>query len=170
MPEHQPLRKKLVAFDPGATTGVCVANVTIHKNLVTDLDVVESAAIPWDRRFEAIEFYLNWLPYDYCIVEDFRLYKTKAKAQVNNRFPSSQLIGVIEYLCWELDIPIQFQMAAERKRVKVEPIYYEILGGVTRNKTPVVQHRWDSFQHLRYFAVKRAASFWQAYLADQPKE
>lgn len=166
MTEYPPLKKKYIAFDPGRTTGVCVATATFQDNLVTDIDVVESSAVRWNRRFEATEFYVNWLPYDYCIVEDFRLYKAKAKAQVNNRFPSSQLIGIIEYLCWKRKLPVQFQMASERKRAKVEPEFYEVLGGITRNGNPVVQHRWDAFQHLRYFVVKRAAGIWQAYLNE----
>jgi len=160
----QSVRKLYISFDPGRTTGVCLASVSFLDGRVHDLSVMESASIPWDSRFSAIKHYLRRHYYEYCIVENFRLYRTHAKSQINSEFPSSQVIGVIGYLCWEREINIHFQMAGERKRVKVDERYHEVLGGVTRNKKPKSQHRWDAFQHLRLFAVTNAKNVWKQHM------
>ena len=160
----QSARRVYISFDPGHTTGVCLASVNYLDGRVAALSVMESASIPWDGRFQAIKHYLRRYRYDYCIVENFRLYRTHAKSQINSEFPSSQVIGAIGYACWERNINIHFQMAGERKRVKVDERYYEALGGLTRNRKPKSQHRWDAFQHLRLFAVTNAKRVWKDHM------
>lgn len=160
----QSVRKLYISFDPGRTTGVCLASVYYVDGRVHDLGVIESASIPWDSRFQAIKSYMRRYTYDFCIVENFRLYRTHAKAQINSEFPSSQVIGAIGYACWERNVNIHFQMASERKRVKVAESYHEVLGGLTRNKKPKSQHRWDAFQHLRLFAVLNAKKVWKQHI------
>lgn len=163
----QSVRKLYISFDPGRTTGVCIASVNYFDGRVSDLSVVESASIPWDSRFQAIKSYMSRHDYFYCVVENFRLYRTHAKSQINSEFPSSQVIGSIGYACWERNVNIHFQMAGERKRVRVDEKYHEALGGLTRNKKPKSQHRWDAFQHLRLFAVTNAKRIWKVHMAQE---
>lgn len=164
---HPPLQFSALALDPGQTTGAAIARVTIEKNLVTSIDLVLSTEVEWERRFDGILYLMNFIPYDVVVVEDFRLYKTKATAQVNSRFPSSQLIGVIEYMTWERGYPIVFQLAAVRNRVQVPDDVLPELGGVTRGGKPASQHRYDAYQHLRYYAVTMAAKLWQRHIKGE---
>lgn len=147
----------VAAIDPGKMTGICTAEVVLENNLVHELTVLDSSEIGWEQRFYGLEKLVYDYKWNHIIVEDFRLYQSHSKDQINSRFPSSQLIGVAEYLCWKESIPIHFQMAATRTRAKVTSEYYAQLGGLTRNGRPSSQHRWDAFQHLKYFVTVKAA-------------
>jgi len=49
------------------------------------------------------------------LVEDYLLYAHKAEEQINSRFETSQLIGVIKYYAYRKNIPLYLQRAAEVK-------------------------------------------------------
>lgn len=51
----------------------------------------------------------------YVVCEDYRLYASASQAQINSNLETPQLIGAIRYFCWESDIPLTMQMAAEVK-------------------------------------------------------
>lgn len=161
---HPPLLFSALALDPGQTTGAAIGRVKVENNLMADIDLVLSSEVVWERRFDGLSYLMNFIPYDVIICEDFRLYKTKATAQINSRFPSSQLIGVIEYLAWERNLPVVFQLAAVRGRVKVPQSILPELGGVTRGGKPSSQHRYDAYQHLRYYSATMAAKLWQRHI------
>jgi hypothetical protein len=161
---YPPLHFSVLALDPGQTTGAAIGRVTVQDNLLADIELVLSTEVEWGRRFDGLEYLMNFIPYNVVVVEDFRLYKTKATAQINSRFPSSQLIGVIEYLAWERNYPVVFQLAAVRNRVKVPTEVMANLGGQTRGGKPANQHRYDSYQHLRYYSATMAAKLWQIHI------
>lgn len=153
--------KSICAIDPGKTTGVCCGRATIRSSGIAKLVVAKSLEIPWNQRFYQLEELLTGYWWDHIVCEDFRLYRTHSRDQINSRFPSSQLIGLIEYFAWKGGVPIHFQMAADRKRTKVLEEHIEAVGGLTRNGNPASQHRWDSYQHMRYFVVLNAKKLYK---------
>lgn len=52
---------------------------------------------------------------DHLVVEDFILYSNKASSQINSRFETSKLIGIIEYEMFYSGIPMTLQRAVEVK-------------------------------------------------------
>lgn len=135
---------KLIAIDPGSTTGFVEAETSLVG--ITLLRVIE---IPWERRFALRDLLWNEgsqpVP-DKVIIESFRLYAHRAQSQVNNDFPSVRVIGIVEAALHEfgwLD-KLVFQPASVRSRVVVASPYREQL------RSP---HTHDAFQHIRYYYV-----------------
>jgi len=49
------------------------------------------------------------------VMEDYLLYADKAEAQINSRFETSQLIGIIKMTCAQHELPLYIQTAGEVK-------------------------------------------------------
>lgn len=131
---------KLVAIDPGHTTGYVEAEAT--DGVLTLTKVLQ---IPWEERFSLMSL-LCALPLpDAVIVESFRLYAHKARAQINNDFPSVRVIGIVEAAAYLVDIldRVHFQPASIRTRVQVLPEHQEV--------DRAGPHARDAYQHLRFF-------------------
>ncbi len=50
------------------------------------------------------------------VMEDYLLYADKAQSQVNSRFETSQLIGILKMTCDKYELPLFIQTASEVKR------------------------------------------------------
>ncbi len=50
------------------------------------------------------------------VIEDFILYESKAASQINSRFETIKLIGIIQMYCYLNEIPLHFQTAVSVKR------------------------------------------------------
>lgn len=91
------------------------------------------------------------------VIEDYLLYANKAKAQINSRFETSKLIGIIEVYCYTKHIPIHFQQAREVKKRWDEKIlvhrnmlqhintHYYLNGSIVNN------HIRDALKHYMHF-------------------
>jgi hypothetical protein len=53
--------------------------------------------------------------FDYLVIEDFLLYKSKAQSQINSRFETPKIIGIIEMYCNNANKPCEFQRAVDVK-------------------------------------------------------
>lgn len=51
------------------------------------------------------------------VYEKFALYAWNEKSMAGNEFLTSQMIGVIKYVCWKHDVPVVGQFASEHKRI-----------------------------------------------------
>lgn len=135
----------IIAFDPGATTGMCIGQHIAGKKFT----VVNSLEIPWKDRFKIFNLlYSNRTKITALVIEEFRLFanKTTLNSQINSEMPSARIIGIIELsaaLC-KLDC-LHFQTPAERKNVSVLP---EHIPQLMRSR-----HCIDSYLHLRYFIL-----------------
>ena len=49
------------------------------------------------------------------VLEDFKLYANKANSQINSRFETPKLIGILELYCYNNNIPVFLQSANEVK-------------------------------------------------------
>ena len=143
--------KRLIAIDPGQTTGY--VEVMFHPE--TGLwDVTDVREITWDCRFDLKPLVADVLvpghpllfP-SFVVCERFILYPHKAQDQIGSEFPSVRVIGVLEAFLWELGLleVLRFQNASVRERVKVLPADLSKVG-----HSP---HTIDAYQHIRYFIV-----------------
>lgn len=130
----------LAGFDPGGTTGVCVAKVDRGEFFIIDACQVE-----WDDRLDLLDMMASINP-DVVVVESFRLYAHKAQAQINNSFPSVRVIGLLEaawhFHCGSNRLWVE-QPASVMSRVAVMHAHQFALV----NK----QHAVSAYKHLRYY-------------------
>jgi len=141
--------KRILGIDPGRTTGY--VDIDLHEN--GEFEVVDTAEIVWEARFQIPDF-INpsantfdapHLP-DAIVVESFRLYPHKARSQIGNDFPSSQVIGIIELALYQNNIidRIVRQPASSISRVK---IFHDL---------PASEHIRDAYKHARLYIVTSA--------------
>lgn len=134
----------VVGFDPGLTTGVCA--LRYGGDGVHSITVEQSAEIAWDARLQQIGAYVASA--DHIVVESFRLYAHKATAQINNSFPSAQVIGVIDVYAWlyiKLERIVE-QPASDIARTQVLPDHRALIGAS--------EHRKDAYKHARLYILK----------------
>jgi hypothetical protein len=98
-------------------------------------------------------------------VEDYVLYATSAKAQINSEMETSKLIGAITMLAYNLAIPLYIRNASQvvnRWNNEVlmykEVIFKEGNRYVDKDKEPINRHCLDALRHAlhcHYFEVDR---------------
>jgi hypothetical protein len=134
---------RVVAFDPGVTTGFVSANWIGGK----DFDLLDVEKITWDDRFGTVKNLLRFSTPDHVVIEDFRLYHHRMKSQIGKDFPSVQMIGIIQTYCYEMDLldRITMQPASVRSNVKIADEHLLMVGA-----SPHIQ---DAYKHLRYFII-----------------
>lgn len=137
--------EKILSFDPGGTTGVAFGVYTGGREF--DLRYVTQLA--WVERFTVADYIRHA---DRIVCEDFKLYENKAKDQINSRFPSVQLIGMIEYVAnqlGKLDC-LYYQMASERVNVTV-------VNAEHKKALKTMIHATDAYRHLRLHVLMNRA-------------
>lgn len=135
----------IIAFDPGACTGVAAIEHTNGRNF----QLVMSLEYAWVDRFKVFNLiYLHRASIKAIVVEEFRLFenKTTLHSQINSEMPSARVIGIIELgvaLC-KLQPPV-FQSPAQRKNVSVLPEHRQL---IKRSR-----HCIDAYLHARYYTL-----------------
>ena len=137
---------RLAAFDPGLTTGYCVIDIQDDGK---DFVVHRTDEIPWEARFKNLEYiFLEDQP-KIIVIEQFRLYPHKAKAQIGSEFPSVRVIGIIETMCYQERIDetkIHFQGAGDIVKTMVLDRDVKLVAG-----SP---HKIDAYRHARLHFLK----------------
>lgn len=95
------------------------------------------------------------------VMEDYMLYASKAKDQINSRMETSKLIGVIQLNCYADGIPYVMQTASEvKKRWANNILHYkgyikEYKRGYTipNTKEKIDRHCLDSIRHAVHYAT-----------------
>jgi len=145
-----PTPPTVIAFDPGVTTGVCIATPTdVTLEGIQDF-TCRCLEVEWEQRFEDLTALLKDLdPATTIIVcESFRLYPEAAKgqAQIRSDFPSVQVIGLIQAFAHMGGFsPVVFQQPAMRKSVRILKWHVPIVGRSL--------HQQDAYRHARYYIV-----------------
>lgn len=95
---------------------------------------------------------------DIVVCEDYRLYSSQANSQINSNLETPQLIGVIKYFCYQNEIPLHLQMAAEVKTrwsnevmLKTNLITKGKYNRLYNNDILLEHHSIDAFRHGIHF-------------------
>lgn len=111
---------KILAMDPSGnfnegkgTTGWALLDengkiIACGQLLAVTFDQKE---LYWDNHLLLIDK----LQPDVLVIEDFLLYANRSQNQINSRFETPKLIGIIELFCWQHKIELAFQKASEVK-------------------------------------------------------
>lgn len=94
------------------------------------------------------------------VIEDFRLYKTKAKGQTNSEMETSKLIGYLEMYGYNNNLDIKKQMASQAKSrfndkilVHKKHITKDPSGRVYINGVNVSGHIVDALRHALFYQL-----------------
>jgi|AntRauTorcE11897_2_1112592.scaffolds.fasta_scaffold01554_6 hypothetical protein len=95
------------------------------------------------------------------VFEEFRLYKTKAKSQINSEMETSKLLGYIEMICYEKEIVFDTQLARTAKHrwkdnilVHKDYINKTDSGRCFINNVQVSGHIVDALRHALHYRLK----------------
>ena len=118
---------RVLAFDPGETTGwALVDSETENRTFLSG----EFPAFSWAAKL------VNGYEPDVAVVEAFRLYPSRAKAQSWSTFPAVEVIGVIKFVCQKANVPIVFQNASLAKSIWVDC-----------DQGAINKHAYDALRH-----------------------
>lgn len=101
--------ERWVSIDPG----------DIHVGLAswTGYECVSAIETTPEGLEQTLEHLLEGKILDHVVYEKFALYGWNEKSMAGNEFETSQLIGVIKYLCRKHGVPYTGQFASEHKRI-----------------------------------------------------
>lgn len=80
------------------------------------------------------------------VAEDYRLYPSKAKAQSGSRLYPARTLGVIDYICMELDITFVLQMAS---RIRKDPLVKDLKVSSNRHENDAYRHAMAYWYRLK---------------------
>lgn len=156
----------VLALDPSGnyhegkgTTGWCLLHVETLKPIkfgYLKASKYGSQFEYWQAHLELIDNLFGYKPV--IVVEDYMLYQDQAQVQINSRFETPKLIGVIEYECFLRGIEIHLQPAVLVKRRWADNILVH-KGILTKegnkycvNGAPCIIHTRDSIRHAAHYA------------------
>lgn len=160
-----PKSKYILALDPSGnynegsgTTGWCLLDAQTDKVMkfgVIRAGLYSNQTEYWDAHLELIDSLAGYEPD--IVMEDYLLYINKAKQQINSRFETPQLIGVIKYEMYKRGNPVHIQTAMQVKtRWEDETLIKK--GYITKvgpriyiGDKLVCSHIVDSIRHAAHF-------------------
>lgn len=156
---------KLIALDPSGnygkegmgTTGIAFMEDGIPVELLTvSAKDFSSECEYWDAVITVLEKHFP----DHIVMEGYKLYNHKgmaAKSQANSELQTPQIIGVIKYFCYRMDIPYTIQFASDVKTRWQESIlahlgHLEAKNGFYYfNGEKTVTHTRDALKHALHW-------------------
>lgn len=128
-----------LAADPGKATGWATWS---KDGVITDMGTVWSHA--------ELDDLLSGLPntIKVVIVEDFKLFRNKAQAQIGSRMPASVAIGKLETYAHLWGARFIKQPSG------VKPIAEKLTGKSTKGMDHSKTHVWDAYNHGEYWLIQ----------------
>jgi hypothetical protein len=111
----------------------------------------------WDAHITLLDSLSGYAPV--IVIEDFLLYSNRTTSQINSRFETPQLIGIIKYECYKRGIMIYVQTAVSVKKrwnnsILVKKGYLkETKRGFYIGEILVSDHIQDALRHAVHFAT-----------------
>jgi hypothetical protein len=161
------MTRYILALDPSGnynegkgTTGWCLYDT--HTNKIVKFGIIK--AIKYNRQEDYWRAHLDLMDgligYGYTlVVEDYMLYSNRATSQINSRFETPKLIGVIQYECYVRGIRLEFQTASAVKLrwsndiLVHKNIIKERQGSYWIMETKLSEHCLDSIRHAIHYAT-----------------
>lgn len=121
----------------------------------------------WDAHIELIKKYNKLYKNLIIVIEDYILYKNRSKNQINSRFETCRLIGVIQHYCWRIHQDYSMQLAATVKDRWSDDILLHEKILIRKNHNLIhkqsnlslnLEHTRDAFRHAIHYAVCRNQS------------
>lgn len=164
------MSKHILALDPSGaydegkgTTGWCLMDQNKRVLAVASLKAkaFRSPSEYWAEHTALIDRLCTFYDDLVVVIEDYLLYANEAQAQINSRFETVQLIGIIKHHCYLQKILIFTQTAAEVKKRWANDIlvHKRVLCKVGQhfivNDTgdSIDRHAIDSIRHAMHFAT-----------------
>ena len=129
----------LLSLDPGETTGWATFK---------DGKLHEWGQIPTLGDWAEIRDLILRISPTYIVCENYRVYEHKLERHANSEVFTLRLLGVIEYLCWEHEISLIYQMAAVAKTFCTDARLKE-----WDFWQPGMKHARDAIRHGCYFLI-----------------
>lgn len=152
---------KVLAFDPAGnwsegkgTTGYAISTDGNPAHELGDIRAVNfsSKHSYWFDHKNLIEVHFP----DYVVIESYRLFGHKAKEQSGSSLETPQLIGYLEMVCYEFEIPVFFQDPSTKSRHSDDIL---VKTGIIEKRTTKLYyrgeltnlHQRDALRHELYF-------------------
>lgn len=160
----------ILALDPSGsfyegkgTTGYCLFDVQKNEFIICGSIFAKNYNCMeeyWDAIVKLIIDTCRTYDKTYLVCEDYLLYSTKLQDQINSRMETPKLIGVIQHMCWKLQIPYYMQTAAEVKKRWADHIL-EHKGYIRmfRNRYIPTSGDMTTYTHHTLDAIRHAAHF-----------
>lgn len=95
------------------------------------------------------------------VIEDYMLYANRASSQINSRFETSKMIGVIQFECFQRGIKTEFQTASAVKlrwtnEILAHKGYIEERSGgyyIGSGEIRLTDHSLDAIRHAVHYAT-----------------
>lgn len=101
----------LLCLDPGHTTGYCV----FRRGILTVAGQIRTVNQDDSINWSDVRLLMDNIKPTHVVMEDYRVYSHKLERHSFSRVPTLRLIGAIDYLCWERNVPTFYQMATSHK-------------------------------------------------------
>ena len=153
---------KVLSFDPSGNTGkegngTSGYAISLEGNLPHELGDIKStdynsSQAYWFAHKELIESHFP----DVVVIESYRLFGHKAKQQTGSTLDTPRLIGYLEMVCYELNIPVVYQDPSTKTRhaddILVKTGIVEKKGNKLYYKGEITNlHQRDALRHNLYY-------------------
>jgi RNase H-fold protein (predicted Holliday junction resolvase) len=156
---------KVLAFDPSGNfdegEGTSGYSISLDGNMPHKLGEIKASDYKirqhyWFAHKKLIE---QTFP-DHVVIESYRLFGNKSKEQIGSSLETPQLIGYLEMVCYELNIPVYLQDPTTKSRhaddVLIKAGVIEKKGGKHYYRGELTNlHMRDALRHDLYFRRKR---------------
>lgn len=132
----------LLSADPGETTGIAV----FHKAVFFRAEQVNTGSP--DVALIAFQELLRIYAPTQLVLEDYRIYNTRANQHIGSSLSTPRLIGMLETLCMQHKIPYHKQPAATPKQFVTDSKLkaWDLYGKGSR-------HSRDAMRHAIYYIL-----------------
>lgn len=161
--------KNILSLDPSGsfhegkgTTGWCILdaeqNKVIHTGFISARDYQTKEGY-WEAHIQLIlSTAKKYKTPIMVVIEDYILYASTAEAQINSRFETTKLIGILQYIMHKHNINYRMQRAVDVKNRWTNEIlvYKNIIKQIGVNKyeangEKINRHVLDSIRHVTHF-------------------
>ena len=112
-------RGRLVALDPGETTGFAMFERYETETILTAAQQLNTW--PMEKAVPEFKAVINSYRPDFVVYETYHVYKWRLQEHAFSEVPTIQLIGAIKLLCIERNIPYYKQTALTGKSFATDP-------------------------------------------------
>jgi hypothetical protein len=143
---------RLISIDPGGTNGYAIWEEGAYLEDSGALDAKELFELVKNTKFHVM------------VIEEYRLYQSKAKTMIGNKFHTVQVIGVLKYLADESNIevieyPASYKKFWDNEKLKDLDLYTGVI------------HTRDAIRHgLHYFQFGEGAGNFEEPLSKLAEE